>query len=114
MIKKSNYIYIDAVLSRPEQHRRFALHSTIAIIQNNVETSTPPSHGTHRHGINTIQIIKLRKQYEEDLPTTFTALDECVSFTELHAAHKQIRELQRILNNNTTIANILKEALEFG
>lgn len=72
------------------------------------------SHVARLHGINANQIVKWRKQYEEGSLAAVTAGEEMVPSSELAAANKQIRELQRLLGKKTMEAEILKEAVEFG
>ncbi len=46
--------------------------------------------------------------------TAVASGEEVVPASELAAANKQIRELQRLLGKKTMEAEILKEAVEFG
>ncbi|BEN08977.1 hypothetical protein SMETH9_43030 [Serratia marcescens] len=72
------------------------------------------SHVTRLHGINANQIFKWRKQYEDGSLTAEVSGEEVVPASELAAANKQIRELQRLLGKKTMEAEILNEAVEFG
>lgn len=94
------------VLSGPE--RRRTPQEKIAIIQQTMEP------GIRLHGINANQIFKWRRQYEDGSLTAVASGEEVVPASELAAANKQIRELQRLLGKKTMEAEILKEAVEFG
>ena len=72
------------------------------------------SHVARLHGINANQIFKWRRQYEDGSLTAVASGEEVVPASELAAANKQIRELQRLLGKKTMEAEILKEAVEFG
>lgn len=106
------------VLSGPERRRRRTPQEKIAIIQQTMEPGMTVSHVARLHGVNANQIFKWRKQYEEGslaaVAVAVAAGEEVVPASELAAANKQIRELQRLLGKKTMEAEILKEAVEFG
>ncbi len=104
------------VLSGPERRRRRTPQEKIAIIQQTMEPGMTVSHVARLHGVNANQIFKWRKQYEEGslAAVAVAAGEEVVPASELAAANKQIRELQRLLGKKTMEAEILKEAVEFG
>lgn len=56
----------------------------------------------------------MEKQYLEGCLTAVAAGEEVVPASELSAANKQIRELQRLLGKKTMEVEILKEAVEYG
>nr|WP_205956831.1 IS3 family transposase [Pantoea stewartii] len=102
------------VLSGPERRRRRTLSEKIAIIQQTMEPGMTVSHVARLHGINANQIFKWRRQYEDGSLTAVASGEEVVPASELAAANKQIRELQRLLGKKTMEAEILKEAVKFG
>ncbi len=102
------------VLSGSERRRRRTPQEKISIIQQTIEPGMSVSHVARRHGINANQIFKWRRQYEDGSLTAVTSGGEVVPASELAAANKQIRELQRLLGKKTMEAEILKEAVEFG
>ncbi|EPD6777329.1 MULTISPECIES: IS3 family transposase [Salmonella] len=102
------------VLSGPERRRRRTPQEKIAIIQQTMEPGMTVSHVARLYGINANQIFKWRKQYEDGSLTAVASGEEVVPASELAAANKQIRELQRLLGKKTMEAEILKEAVEFG
>ena len=54
------------------------------------------------------------KQFQKGSLTAITAGEDVVPASELAAAIKQIRELQRLLGKKTMENEILKEAVEYG
>ena len=59
------------------------------------------SHAARLHGIQPSQLFKWKKQYQEGSPTAVAAGEEAVPASELTAALKQVRELQRLLGKKT-------------
>lgn len=84
------------VLSGPVRRRRTP-QEKIAIIQQTMEPGMTVSHVARLHGINAKQIFKWRRQYEDGSLTAVASGEEVVPASELAAANKQIRELQRLL-----------------
>lgn len=72
----------------PLFRRRFSLDMTV-------------SHVAHLHGSNANQIFAWRKQYQEGSFTVIIAGEDVVLASELAAAVKQIKELQRLLGKKT-------------
>lgn len=83
----------------------------IAIIQQTMEPGMNVSHVARLHGIQPSLLFKWKKQYQEG---SLTAVEEVVPASELTAALKQVRELQRLLGKKTMEVEILKEAVEYG
>ncbi|MGF6962670.1 transposase [Paraburkholderia youngii] len=67
-----------------------------------------------RHGVNANQVFAWRKQYQEGSLTAAKAGESVVSASELAAAIKEIKELQRLLGKKTLEVEILKEVVEWG
>ncbi len=101
------------VLSGPERRRRRTPQEKIAIIQQTMEPGMTVSHVACLHSINVNQIFKWSRQYEDGSLTAVASGEEVVPASELAAASKQIRELQRLLGKKTMEAEILKEVVEF-
>ena len=72
------------------------------------------SHVARLHVVNANQRFTWRKQFQEGSLTAITAGEDVVPASELAAAIKQIRELQRLLGKKTMENEILKEAVEYG
>lgn len=70
------------------------------------------SHVARLYGINANQIFKWRKQYESCSLTALKSGEDVVPVSELAAANKQTRELQRLLGKKTMEAEVLKEAVQ--
>ncbi|WP_149025801.1 IS3 family transposase [Escherichia coli] len=60
------------------------------------------------------QLFLWRKQYQEGSLTAVAAGEQVVPASELAAAMKQIKELQRLLGKKTMENELLKEAVEYG
>ena len=90
------------------------LQEKIAIIQQSMNTKMSVSHVARLHGIQPSLLFKLKKQYQEGSLAAVAAGEEVVPASELSAALKQIRELQRLLGKKTMENEILKEAVECG
>jgi transposase len=65
---------------------------------------------------NLIVLINFNQssRYKEGSLTAVAAGEEVVPASELTAALKQVRELQRLLGKKTMEVEILKEAVEYG
>ncbi|HBU3537208.1 TPA: IS3 family transposase, partial [Klebsiella pneumoniae subsp. pneumoniae] len=86
----------------------------IAIIQQTMEPGMNVSHVARLHGIQPSLLFKWKKQYQEGSLTAVAAGEDVVPASELTAALKQVRELQRLLGKKTMEVEILKEAVEYG
>ena len=67
-----------------------------------------------QHGVAASQLFLWRKQYQEGSLTAVAAGEHVVPASELAAAMKQIKELQRLLGKKTMENELLKEAVEYG
>ncbi|EMU6458580.1 IS3 family transposase, partial [Escherichia coli] len=67
-----------------------------------------------QHGVAASQLFLWRKQYQEGSLTAVAAGEQVVPASELAAAMKQIKELQRLLGKKTMENELLKEAVEYG
>jgi transposase len=64
--------------------------------------------------VNPNQVFGWRKQYQEGSLAAVKAGETVVPASELAAAIKEIKELQRLLGKKTMEVEILKEAVECG
>ena len=101
------------VLTGAERRRRRTPQEKIAIVQQTFEPGMTVSHVARLHDVNANQLFKWRKQFQEGSLTAITAGEDVVPASELAAAIKQIRELQRLLGKKTMENEILKEAVEY-
>lgn len=86
----------------------------VAIIQQTMEPGMTVSHVARLHGIQPSLLFKWKKQYLEGSLTAVAAREQVVPASELAAAIKQIKELQRFLGKKTMEVEILKEAVEYA
>ena len=98
----------------PEKRRRRSVQEKIAIVQQSFEPGMTVSLVARQHGVAASQLFLWRKQYQEGSLTAVAAGEDVVPASELTAALKQVRELQRLLGKKTMEVEILKEAVEYG
>ncbi|OCE09440.1 IS2 repressor TnpA [Shigella sonnei] len=95
----------------PEKRRRRTTQEKIAIVQQSFEPGMTVSLVARQHGVAASQLFLWRKQYQEGSLTAVAAGEPA---SELAAAMKQIKELQRLLGKKTMENELLKEAVEYG
>ncbi|MEE6824496.1 IS3 family transposase [Escherichia coli O120:H4] len=98
----------------PEKRRRRTTQEKIAIVQQSFEPGMTVSLVARQHGVAASQLFLWRKQYQEGSLTAVAAGEQVVPASELTAAMKQIKELQRLLGKKTMENELLKEAVEYG
>ncbi|HHW5393026.1 TPA: IS3 family transposase [Escherichia coli] len=98
----------------PEKRRRRTTQEKIAIVQQSFEPGMTVSLVARQHGVAASQLFLWRKQYQEGSLTAVAAGEQVVPASELAAAMKQIKELQRLLGKKTMENELLKEAFEYG
>ncbi|MCZ5483113.1 IS3 family transposase [Escherichia coli] len=98
----------------PEKRRRRTTQEKIAIVQQSFEPGMTVSLVARQHGVAASQLFLWRKQYQEGSLTAVRAGEQVVPASELAAAMKQIKELQRLLGKKTMENELLKEAVEYG
>nr|WP_193363555.1 IS3 family transposase [Escherichia coli] len=98
----------------PEKRRRRTTQEKIAIVQQSFEPGMTVSLVARQHGVAASQLFLWRKQYQEGSLTAVAAGKQVVPASELAAAMKQIKELQRLLGKKTMENELLKEAVEYG
>ncbi|AUV94746.1 IS3 family transposase [Klebsiella oxytoca] len=98
----------------PEKRRRRTTQEKSAIVQQSFEPGMTVSLVARQHGVAASQLFLWRKQYQEGSLTAVAAGEQVVPASELAAAMKQIKELQRLLGKKTVENELLKEAVEYG
>ncbi|HCA7198338.1 TPA: IS3 family transposase [Escherichia coli] len=98
----------------PEKRRRRTTQEKIAIVQQSFDPGMTVSLVARQHGVAASQLFLWRKQYQEGSLTAVAAGEQVVPASELAAAMKQIKELQRLLGKKTMENELLKEAVEYG
>ncbi|HBL7410110.1 TPA: IS3 family transposase, partial [Escherichia coli] len=96
------------------KRRRRTTQEKIAIVQQSFEPGMTVSLVARQHGVAASQLFLWRKQYQEGSLTAVAAGEQVVPASELAAAMKQIKELQRLLGKKTMENELLKEAVEYG
>nr|QLL91080.1 IS3 family transposase [Plesiomonas shigelloides] len=109
----TNFEMTGILLGQEVRKRKTPLEK-IAIIQQTMEPGMNVSHVARLHGIQPSLLFKWNKQYQEGSLTAVSTGEEVVPASELTAALKQVRELQRLLGKKTMEVEILKEAVECG
>ena len=79
----------------PEKRRRRTTQEKIAIVQQSFEPGMTVSLVARQHGVAASQLFLWRKQYQEGSLSAVAAGEQVVPASELAAAMKQIKELQR-------------------
>jgi transposase len=102
------------ILTEPERRRRRGVEEKLAIVQETFAPGATVSGVARRHGVNANQVFAWRKQYQEGSLTAVKAGETVVPASQLAAAMKEIKELQRLLGKKTMENEILKEAVEWG
>ncbi|WP_101889941.1 IS3 family transposase, partial [Escherichia coli] len=97
-----------------EKRRRRTTQEKIAIVQQSFEPGMTVSLVARQHGVAASQLFLWRKQYQEGSLTAVAAGEQVVPASELAAAMKQIKELQRLLGKKTMENELIKEAVEYG
>ncbi len=121
-IKNDGHYFCRAGGNRPdglnepvtEKRRRRTTQEKIAIVQQSFEPGMTVSLVARQHGVAASQLFLWRKQYQEGSLTAVAAGEQVVPASELAAAMKQIKELQRLLGKKTMENELLKEAVEYG
>ncbi len=99
----------------PEKRRRRTTQEKIAIVQQSFEPGMTVSLVARQHGVAASQLFLWRKQYREGSLTAVAAGEQVVPASELAAAMKQIKELQRLLGKKKRWKmNSLKKPLNMG
>ncbi|MGK3163713.1 IS3 family transposase [Serratia marcescens] len=98
----------------PEKRRRRTTQEKNAIVQQSFKPGMAVSLVARQHGVAASQLFLWRKQYQEGSLTAVAAGEQVVPASELAAAMKQIKELQRLLGKKTMENELLKEAVEYG
>lgn len=98
--KPSHYVEPIEILSEPERRRRRTPQEKVAIVQETLEPGASVSAVARRHGVNANQVFGWRKQYQEGSLAAVKAGESVVPASELAAAIKEIKELQRLLGKN--------------
>ena len=95
-----------------ERRRRWSAAEKVAIVHETYQPGMTVSLVARKHGINPNQVFHWRKLERVGALTAVEAGATVVPATELEAARRQIRELQRLLGKKSFEVELLKEAVE--
>jgi transposase len=95
-----------------ERRRRWSASEKLSMVRETYEPGMTVSLVARKHGVNPNQVFHWRKLERIGALTAVCAGETVVPATELEAARRQIRELQRLLGKKTLEAEILREAVE--
>ncbi|XJB91160.1 transposase [Escherichia coli] len=95
----------------PEKRRRRTTQEKIAIVQQSFEPGMTVSLVARQHGVAASQLFLWRKQYQEGSLTAVAAGEQVVPASELAAAMKQIKELQRLLGKKTMENELVQDVM---
>lgn len=98
----------------PERRRRRSGEEKLAIVQETYEPGKTVSGVARRHGINANQLFGWRKLHQKGSLVAVQAGEEVIPASQLAAALKEIKALQRLLGKKTMENEILREAVEYG
>ena len=97
-----------------QRRRRWTAAEKLEMVRETYEAGMSVSMVARKHGVNPNQIFQWRRLERDGALTAVSAGEAVVPATELDAARRQIRELQRLLGKKTLEAEILKEAVEIA
>jgi len=86
----------------------------VALVQETLMPGACVSEVARRHGLNASLLFGWRKQYQEGSLVAVQAGENVVPASELAAAMKEIKALQRLVGKKAMENEILKEAVEWG
>lgn len=98
----------------PERRRRRSSEEKLAMIQETYEPGKTVSWVARRHGVNANQLFRWRKLHQEGSLAAVQAGEDVVPASQLAAALREIKALQRLLGKKAMENEILREAVEYG
>jgi transposase len=84
------------------------------MVRETLEPGVSVSLVARRHGINPNQLFHWRRLYQDGSLASVAAGEPVVPASELAAATRRIRDLERLLGRKTLENEILKEAVEIA
>jgi transposase len=102
------------VLMRPERRRRWSVEEKVALVQESFEAGKSVSLVARQHGLNSNQLFRWRKLYQNGSLSAVSAGEQVVPAFELNEALNQIKALQRLVGKQTMEIEILREAVQYG
>jgi transposase len=95
-----------------QRRRRWTAAEKMVMVRETYEAGQSVSIVARKYGVNPNQVFHWRKLERDGALAAVSAGEAVVPATELDAARRQIRELQRLLGKKTLENELLKEAVE--
>jgi transposase len=96
------------------RRRRWTAAEKVSMVRETLEPGVSVSLVARRHGINPNQLFHWRRLYQDGSLASVAAGEPVVPASELAAATRRIRDLERLLGRKTLENEILKEAVEIA
>ena len=109
--------YSESVVQKlvgPERRRRRSGEEKLAMVQETYEPGKTVSLVARLRGVNANQLFRWRKLHQEGSLVAVGAGEEVIPASQLQAAIKEIKTLQRLLGKKTMENEILREAVEIA
>jgi transposase len=103
---------VDALSGGAGRCRRWTAAEKVAMVREPLESGVSVSLVVRPHRVDPSQLFHWRKLYQEGRLASVDVGESVVPASELAAALKRIRELERLLGRKTLENEILKEAVE--
>ena len=112
MTGRKNEPEIEVLSGGAGRRRRWTAAEKVVMVRETLEPGVSVSLVARRHGINPNQLFHWRKLYQGGSLASVAAGEPVVAASELAAAGRRIRELERLLGRKTLENEVLKEAIE--
>ena len=112
MPSRKNEAEVEVLSGGAGRRRRWTAAEKMAMVRETLEPGVSVSLVARRHGVNPNQLFHWRKLYQTGSLMSVAAGEPVVPASELAAATRKIRELERLLGRKTLENEILKEAVE--
>jgi transposase len=112
MTSRKNEPEVEVLSGGAGRRRRWTAGEKMAMVRETLEPGVSVSLVARRHGVNPNQLFHWRKLYQTGSLMSVAAGEPVVPASELAAATRKIRELERLLGRKTLENEILKEAVE--
>lgn len=112
MTNRKNEPEVEVLSGGAGRRRRWTAVEKVAMVRETLEPGVSVSLVARRNGVNPNQLFHWRKLYQTGSLMSVAAGEPVVPASELAAAARKIRELERLLGRKTLENEILKEAVE--
>jgi transposase len=112
MTSRKSEVEVEVLSGGAGRRRRRTTAEKVGMVRETLEPGVSVSLVARRHGVNPNQLFHWRKLYQTGSLMSVAAGEPVVPASELAAATRKIRELERLLGRKTLENEILKEAVE--